>query len=271
MMPILEARNITKIYGGKRGGMKVKALDKFSISIEEGEFVGVMGPSGSGKTTLLNILATIDTPSTGELLINETNPAKLSEKKAALFRREKLGFIFQDFNLLDSLSIEENIVLPLVLDKVGVKEIEKKVQDIAEILNIKDILLKRPYEVSGGQQQRAACARALIHNPSIILADEPTGNLDSKASQDVMETLRNLNEQKKATIMMVTHDPFAASFCQRIVMIKDGKHFLEIANGGKRQIFFKEIIDSLSMIGGGTINNYSIHGRNIGGNYNDFK
>ncbi|MCT8976395.1 ABC transporter ATP-binding protein [Clostridium sp. CX1] len=270
-MPVLEAKNITKIYGDKRGAMQVKALDKFSISIEEGEFVGVMGPSGSGKTTLLNILATIDTPSTGELLISEINPAKLSEKEVAFFRRKQLGFIFQDFNLLDSLSIEENIILPLVLDKVGVKEIEKRVQDIAEVLNIKDILLKRPYEVSGGQQQRAACARALIHNPSIILADEPTGNLDSKASQDVMEALRNLNEQKKATIMMVTHDPFTASFCQRIVMIKDGKYFLEIVNGGKRQVFFKEIIDSLSLIGGRTTDNYSIQGGNIGGNYNDLK
>lgn len=250
IMLVLEAKDITKIYGNKRGGMQVKALDKFSISIEEGEFVGVMGPSGSGKTTLLNILATIDTSSTGELLINKTNPAQLSEKKAALFRRKELGFIFQDFNLLDSLSIQENIILPLVLDKVGVKEIEKRLQDIAEVLNIKEILSKKPYEVSGGQQQRAACARALIHNPSIILADEPTGNLDSKASQDVMDALRSLNEEKKATIMMVTHDPFAASFCKRIIMIKDGRYSLEIVNGGKRQVFFKEIIDSLSMLGG---------------------
>lgn len=249
-MSVLKAENITKVYGDKRGGMQVKALDKFNISIERGEFVGVMGPSGSGKTTLLNILATIDTPSSGELLINATNPAKLKEKEAALFRRKELGFIFQDFNLLDSLSVEENIILPLVLDKVKVKEIEKRVDDIAAVLNIKDILAKRPYQISGGQQQRAACARALIHNPSIILADEPTGNLDSKASQDVMEALKNLNEQKKATIMMVTHDPFAASFCQRIIMIKDGKYFLEIVKGGNRQAFFKEIMDSLSMLGG---------------------
>lgn len=249
-MSVLQGNNITKIYGNKKGGLQVKALDNFNINIEEGEFVGVMGPSGSGKTTLLNILATIDTPSSGELLINNTNPAKLNEKKAALFRRKELGFIFQDFNLLDSLSIEENIILPLVLDKVAVKDIRKKVQDISEILNIKEILPKRVYEVSGGQQQRAACARALIHNPSIILADEPTGNLDSKASADVMESLKSLSEQKKATIMMVTHDPFAASFCQRIIMIKDGKNFLEIVKGGNRQVFFKEIMDSLSMIGG---------------------
>lgn len=237
-MSILKVENITKIYGGKKGGMKFKALDKFSLEIEKGEFVGVMGPSGSGKTTLLNIMATIDTPTSGELFINGTNPTKLNEKNIALFRRKELGFIFQDFNLLDSLSIKENIILPLVLEKVKVREIEKKVEDIANLLNIKDILNKKPYEISGGQQQRAACARALIHNPSIILADEPTGNLDSKASQDVMETLTNLNTKKEATIMMVTHDPFSASFCKRIIMIKDGKYFLEIVNGGNRQAFF---------------------------------
>ncbi len=240
-MSILKVENITKIYGGKKGGMKFKALDKFSLEIEKGEFVGVMGPSGSGKTTLLNIMATIDTPTSGELFINGTNPTKLNEKNIALFRRKELGFIFQDFNLLDSLSIKENIILPLVLEKVKVREIEKKVEDIANLLNIKDILNKKPYEISGGQQQRAACARALIHNPSIILADEPTGNLDSKASQDVMETLTNLNTKKEATIMMVTHDPFSASFCKRIIMIKDGKYFLEIVNGGNRQTFLKRL------------------------------
>ncbi|WMJ81580.1 ABC transporter ATP-binding protein [Clostridium sp. MB40-C1] len=248
-MSILKVQNITKIYGGKKGGMKFKALDKFSLEIEEGEFVGVMGPSGSGKTTLLNIMATIDTPSSGELFINGTNPIELNEKNIALFRRKELGFIFQDFNLLDSLSVKENIILPLVLEKVNVRKIENRVEDITNLLNIKDILNKKPYEISGGQQQRAACARALIHNPSIILADEPTGNLDSKASQDVMETLTNLNEKKGATIMMVTHDPFSASFCKRIIMIKDGKYFLEIVNGGNRQAFFKEIMDSLSLLG----------------------
>lgn len=257
IMSILKVENITKIYGGKKGGMKFKALDKFSLEIEKGEFVGVMGPSGSGKTTLLNIMATIDTPSSGELFINGTNPTKLDEKNIALFRRKELGFIFQDFNLLDSLSIKENIILPLVLEKVKVRELEKRLEDIAGLLNIKDILNKKPYEISGGQQQRAACARALIHNPSIILADEPTGNLDSKASQDVMETLTNLNTKKEATIMMVTHDPFSASFCKRIVMIKDGKYFLEIVNGGNRQAFFKKIMDSLSLLGSRS-NNYAL-------------
>lgn len=249
-MSILKVENLTKVYGNKKSGLTVKALDKFNMSVEDGEFVGVMGPSGSGKTTLLNILATIDTPSSGELFINGTNPSKLKEKESALFRRRELGFIFQDFNLLDTLSIKENIILPLVLDKLRIKEINQRVMDIASILNIVDILEKRPYEVSGGQQQRAACARALVHNPSIILADEPTGNLDSKASNDVMESLRKLNETKKATIAMVTHDPFAASFCDRIIMIKDGKFFLEIVKGSNRQAFFKQILDSLSVLGG---------------------
>lgn len=249
-MSVLKAENVTKVYGDKRGGMKVKALDKFNINVEKGEFVGVMGPSGSGKSTLLNILATIDTPSSGEIFINGTNISKLDDKKAALFRRNELGFIFQDFNLLDSLSIKENIILPLVMDKMTVSEIENRVQSIAEILNIEKILEKRPYETSGGQQQRAACARALIHNPSLILADEPTGNLDSKAAEDVMDSLEKLNCENEATIMMVTHDPFSASFCKRIVMIKDGKHFLEIVRGGNRQAFFKEIMDALTLIGG---------------------
>lgn len=249
-MSVLKAENITKIYGNKQGGLSVKALENFNINIENGEFVGVMGPSGSGKSTLLNILATIDTPTAGELLINGTNPMKLSEKDTALFRRRELGFIFQDYNLLDTLSLKENIILPLVLDKVNPNEIEKKVADIASLLNIKEVLSKRTYEVSGGQQQRAACARALIHNPSIILADEPTGNLDSKSSQEVMESMKRLNEEKGATIMMVSHDPFAASFCHRIIIIKDGKFFLEIVRGSSRQVFFQEILDSLALLGG---------------------
>lgn len=254
-MAVLNAKNITKIYGGKNGKVKVKALDKFNLEVNEGEFVGVMGPSGSGKTTLLNIMATIDAPTSGELLINGTNPMKLNEKDIALFRRKELGFIFQDFNLLDSLSVKENIILPLVLEKVHIKEIENRLYSIADILNIRDILDKKPYEISGGQQQRAACARALIHNPSLILADEPTGNLDSKSSEDVMETLSALNSKKGATIMMVTHDPFSASFCKRIIMIKDGKYFQEIVNGGNRQQFFNEILNTLSLLGS-RINNY---------------
>jgi ABC-type lipoprotein export system ATPase subunit len=250
-MFILETKGLSKIYGSKGKGVTVKALDDFSMNVKEGEFVGVMGPSGSGKTTLLNILATIDSPTSGEVLINGKNPHRLDEDELALFRRKNLGFIFQDFNLLDTLSVKENIILPLVLEGKGQKEIEKKAMDMAKILNIEDILDKRTYEVSGGQQQRAACARALINDPSIILADEPTGNLDSKASMDLMESLETINEKRGATIVMVTHDPFAASFCNRIVMIKDGRFFLEIVKSSSRQVFFKEILDGLSLIGGG--------------------
>ena len=250
-MTVLETKGLSKIYGSKGKGVFVKALDDFNMIISEGEFVGVMGPSGSGKTTLLNILATIDSPSSGEVFISGLNPHKLNHDKLALFRRNNLGFIFQDFNLLDTLSVKENIILPLVLDGVKNTEIEQKVDEMASVLNIQDILDKRTYEISGGQQQRTACARALINNPSIILADEPTGNLDSKSSYDLMESLEKINKEKKATIVMVTHDAFAASFCHRIIMIKDGKFFLEINKSSNRQVFFKKILDSLSLLGGG--------------------
>lgn len=250
-MNVLETKGLSKIYGSKGKGISVKALDDFSMAVKQGEFIGVMGPSGSGKTTLLNILATIDSPSSGEIFINSENPHKLDKDKLALFRRDNLGFIFQDFNLLDTLSVKENIILPLVLDGAKTSDIEKRVDDIAQVLNIKDILNKRTYEISGGQQQRTACARALINNPSIILADEPTGNLDSKSSNDLMESLERINKQRGASIVMVTHDAFAASFCNKIIMIKDGKFFLEIIKSSSRQVFFKEILNSLSLIGGG--------------------
>ncbi len=250
-MEVLKTRDLSKIYGSKGRGIYVKALQDFNITIKEGEFVGVMGPSGSGKTTLLNILATIDSPSSGEVLINGQNPYELKEDELAIFRRNNLGFIFQDFNLLDTLSVKENIILPLVLEDVKKKEIEKRADDIASILSIKDILNKRTYEISGGQQQRVACARALINDPAIILADEPTGNLDSKASYNLMSSLGRINKERKATIVMVTHDAFAASFCSRIVMIKDGKFFTEIIKKSNRQVFFKEILDALSLLGGG--------------------
>lgn len=250
-MIVLETKGLSKIYGGKGKGISVKALKDFNMTINEGEFVGVMGPSGSGKTTLLNILATIDSPSSGEILINGKNPYRLKEDQLAIFGRNNLGFIFQDFNLLDTLSVKENIILPLVLEEVKNDEMEKRIEDIAAVLGIKGILNKRTYEISGGQQQRTACARALINNPAIILADEPTGNLDSKASYDLMSSLEKINQEKKATIVMVTHDAFAASFCNRIIMIKDGEFFLELVKKFNRQVFFKEILDSLSLLGGG--------------------
>ncbi|WP_209848906.1 ABC transporter ATP-binding protein [Paenibacillus sediminis] len=230
--------------------MLFKALEDVHLQIGEGEFVGIMGPSGSGKTTLLNILATLDKPTSGRVQMNGVDPNAFSNKELALFRRRELGFVFQDFNLLDTLSIKENIILPLVLDNMPIKEIEARLKDSADILNIGEILDKRTYEVSGGQKQRTAIARAMIHKPSILFADELTGSLDSKAAKDVMESLEHLNVQRGSTIMMVTHDPFAASYCKRIIFIRDGKLFSEIRRGANRQAFFQQILDSLSVLGG---------------------
>ena len=248
-MNVLKTEALCKIYSSK-GNVTYKALEDIHLEVEAGEFVGIMGPSGSGKTTLLNLLATIDKPTSGKIEINGTEPSRLKEKQLALFRRRQLGFVFQDFNLLDTLSIKENIVLPLVLEGVPVKRIEESLLPYAELLGLTPILNKRTYEVSGGQKQRAAIARAMIHKPSILLADELTGNLDSKAAKDVMESLKKLNETMGATIAMVTHDPFAASYCKRIVFIKDGRFFSEIRRGTNRQLFFQQILDALSVLGG---------------------
>jgi putative ABC transport system ATP-binding protein len=227
-----------------------KALDNVQFSIEKGEFVGIMGPSGSGKTTLLNLIATIDRPTTGDIVINGRKPHLLTKKETALFRRHELGFVFQHFNLLDTLTVEENIVLPLTLDGVPVKEMDNKLQAVSQKLGIENILKKRTYEISGGQLQRAAIARALIHSPSLLLADEPTGNLDSKAAGDVMETFSKLNRQEGTTALMVTHDAVAASFCHRVIFIKDGRLYNEIYQGDSRQGFFQKILDMLSLLGG---------------------
>jgi putative ABC transport system ATP-binding protein len=250
IMTVLKAQALSKLYGAKNSKVTYRALDQFHLEVGQGEFVGVMGPSGSGKTTLLNLLSTIDKPTSGRIEVNGTDPSVLKNKELAMFRRRQLGFIFQDFNLLETLSIKENIVLPLVLDNMKVEEIESRVREIAEVLGIAHILEKRTYEVSGGQQQRAAIARAIIHRPAIVLADELTGNLDSKAAKDAMESLRKLNEERGTTILMVTHDPFAASYCRRIVFIKDGKLFSEIRRGTNRQAFFQQILDALSVLGG---------------------
>ncbi|MEV3224076.1 ABC transporter ATP-binding protein [Paenibacillus larvae] len=246
---VLKAEGISKIYS-TRGRMTYKALDDIHLEIQQGEFLGIMGPSGSGKTTLLNILSTIDKPTSGHVLINGLNSVGLKNKELALFRRRELGFIFQDFNLIDTLSIKENILLPLVLDKVPVKEMETRVHHFADVLGISHILHKRTYEVSGGQKQRTAIARAMIHRPALLFADELTGNLDSKSAKDVMEQLRDLNERMGATILMVTHDPFAASYCKRVIFIKDGRLFTELRRGANRQAFYQQILDSLSVLGG---------------------
>jgi putative ABC transport system ATP-binding protein len=246
-MPILEVKHLQKIYEGK---IAFKALDNINFSVNKGEFVGIMGPSGSGKTTLLNLISTIDRPTSGDIYINQKNPHILSRKDTALFRRHELGFVFQHFNLLDTLTIEENIVLPLTLDGVSVEEMNKRVKETTEKLGIGTILKKRTYEVSGGQLQRTAIARAIIHRPSLILADEPTGNLDSKSSRDVMETLSFINKQEEATALMVTHDAVAASYCDRVIFIKDGRLYNEIFRGDNRQAFFQKIIDMLALLGG---------------------
>ena len=245
---VLEATGLTKVYGASAGASHT-ALDDFDLRVQQGEFLGVMGPSGSGKSTLLNLLATIDTPTTGRISVDGVDPAGMRPTELALFRRRKLGFVFQEFNLLDTLTVRENILLPLVLDKVPVAEMGRRLLTVTERLGISSLLGRRPFEISGGQQQRVAIARAIITAPSVVLADELTGNLDSKSAQDVMNTLQSLNEDG-VTVVMVTHDPFAASYCQRIVFIKDGKRFSELTRGTNRQAFFQQVLDALSVMGG---------------------
>jgi len=244
---LLQVKQVGKVYEGK---VAYRALTDINLDIEKGEFVGVMGPSGSGKTTLLNLIATIDEPTTGTVSIEGNNPYQLNRNDLAKFRRRSLGFVFQDFNLLHTLTVKENIVLPLTLDGKRVKEMEEKAEAIAKTLGISSIMNKRTYEISGGQAQRAAIARAMIHKPKLLLADEPTGNLDSKASKDVMEMLVTLNQQEQATMLLVTHDPQAASFCDRIIFIRDGQFYSEIHQGENRKAFFQKIIDTLSLLGG---------------------
>jgi len=246
---ILKVDNIEKYYGRK--GNITKAIDNISFTVEEGEFVGVMGASGSGKTTLLNCISTIDKVSSGHIYISENDITKLNSKKISKFRREELGFIFQDFNLLDTLTAYENIALALTIMKVNHKEIDKRVSDIAKKLNIEEVLNKYPYEMSGGQKQRVASARAIITKPSLILADEPTGALDSKAAKMLLESMEDLNENLNATIMMVTHDAFSASYARRILFIKDGRIFNELVRGNdSRKEFFDKIIEVITLLGG---------------------
>lgn len=247
-MKILEVRNLSKVYGSK---VIFSALEDISFTIEEGEFVGIMGPSGSGKTTLLNMVSTVDKPTSGEISIRGKNPLNLKAEELALFRRRELGFVFQDFNLLDTLTVGENIVLPLTLDGVSVNKQDYELDRISRILGIEDLINKRTFEISGGQSQRTAIARAVIHNPTLLLADEPTGNLDSKSAKTVMELFEKINKKEKVTTMMVTHDALSASYCSRILFIKDGAIYNEIYKGESRQQFYQEIIDVLALLGGG--------------------
>lgn len=249
MNDVLTAKSLKKVYGSR--GNVYTALQDIDLNIKEGEFVGIMGPSGSGKTTLLNIISTIDKPSSGTVTIGGDDIVKMNEEKLSIFRRNKLGFIFQDFNLLETLTVMENIVLPLTLSKVKLSEIEKRLKEVSMGLSIEDILNKYPYEISGGQKQRTAAARAIINRPTLVLADEPTGALDSKSSTELLQALTDLNENDRSTIMMVTHDAFAASYCKRIIFIKDGLLFSELVRGGPRKEFFQKILDVLKILGGG--------------------
>lgn len=246
---VLKVQNIEKYYGSS--GVVTKAINNISFQVDEGEFIGIMGASGSGKTTLLNCISTIDKVTSGNIYIEDKDITELNKKEIAKFRREELGFIFQNFNILDTLTAYENIALALSIMKIDSEDIDRRVKEVAETLNITAILNKYPYELSGGERQRVAAARAIITNPSLILADEPTGALDSKSAKILLESLESLNQTRNSTIMMVTHDPFTASFVKRILFIKDGKIFNEIIRGeDSRGEFFNRIIEVVSLLGG---------------------
>ena len=249
MSTVLNVVNLEKFYKNK--GSITKAVNHIGFEVEEGEYMGIMGASGSGKTTLLNCISTIDQATAGQIYVNGTDVTKMNEKSLARFRREQLGVIFQDFNLLDTLTGRDNIALALAIIGEKPKAIDRKVDDVAAALGIRDIIDKYPYEMSGGQRQRIACARAIVTRPSLILADEPTGALDSKSAGMFLESLGMLNERMKATILMVTHDAYTASHCRRILFLKDGKIFHELMRGSKsRREFLNEILDVLALTGG---------------------
>lgn len=250
MEPILKLDHIQKYYGNE--GNITKAIQDISFSVKAGEFLGIMGASGSGKTTLLNCISTIDTVSAGHIYLEGTDITEIKPKSLAQFRRENLGFVFQDFNLLDTLTISENIALALAINKTPAKKVEPLVREVADKLNIRDILSKYPYQVSGGQKQRCACARAIINNPKLLLADEPTGALDSHSSQMLLSTIQSINEQMGATVLMVTHDAFSASYANHILFLQDGRIFTELNKGSdSRSAFFDKILSVLTMMGGG--------------------
>ncbi|WP_300820394.1 ABC transporter ATP-binding protein [uncultured Oscillibacter sp.] len=246
---MLQVQNIEKYYGSKNN--VTKALDRVSFDVEAGEFLAIMGASGSGKTTLLNCISTIDTISAGEILLDGVSIAGLSEGELAKFRRERLGFVFQDFNLLDTLTIEENIGLALSLNHQDPGTVQNRVREVAGKLGITDILTKFPYQVSGGQKQRTAVARAMVAGQSLLLADEPTGALDSKASKNLLEIMTAMNRSLGATILMVTHDAYSASYAKRVLFLKDGRVFNELLRGERgRPVFYHEILDVLAALGG---------------------
>ncbi|EKY28844.1 ABC transporter ATP-binding protein [Clostridium celatum] len=249
MKNILKVEKIEKYYGNKDN--ITKAIDNISFRVDKGEFVGIMGPSGSGKTTLLNCISTIDTVTTGNIIINDKDITKMKSKQLENFRKDELGFIFQDFNLLDTLTAYENIALALTIQGIKPNKIDEKIKEIANNLGIMEVLNKYPYQMSGGQKQRVASARAIVTNPSLILADEPTGALDSKSSRLLLDSFEKLNKDLEATILMVTHDAFTASYAHRILFIKDGKVFNELVRGNdSRREFFNRIIEVVTLLGG---------------------
>ena len=250
-MPLLEVQHLQKVYTSRFGGRQVEALQNVNFSVEPGEYVAIMGESGSGKTTLLNILAALDRPTAGEVFLNGKALSDVREGDLAAFRRSHLGFVFQDFNLLDIFSLRDNIFLPLVLAGRPYEEMERKLKPLAEQLGIADILIKYPYEVSGGLKQRAAVARALITDPQIVLADEPTGALDSRSAKLLLDRFEALNREGRATILMVTHDAFTASYCRRILFLQDGAVLTQLERGGQsRRAFFQQIIGVVTRLGG---------------------
>ncbi|GIO27954.1 MAG TPA: bacitracin ABC transporter ATP-binding protein [Ornithinibacillus sp.] len=249
---VLLARNVHKTYGSRSSSQHV--LKGIDLHVTRKEFVGIMGPSGSGKTTLLNVLATIDRCTDGAILVENVDISSLKDSALSAFRRKNLGFIFQDYNLLDTLTIKENILLPISLHKMSKHQAEKEFTEIAEVLGIKELADKYPHEVSGGQKQRTAAGRALIHLPSIVFADEPTGALDSKSASSLLDTMEKINQQRNVTIIMVTHDPVASSYCNRVVFLKDGRLYSELYRGDKsRHAFFKEILDVQAVLGGDNV------------------
>ena len=247
---ILKVSNLEKIYKGK---VSFRALENINMEVSKGEFVAIMGPSGSGKSTFLNTISTIDKPTGGSVLIARSNPYEMNSTQLSTFRRKELGFVFQQFNLINTLTVGENIILPLTLDKVPVRKMNIKLKEISELLGITHLLHKRTYEISGGQAQRVAIARAVINNPSILLADEPTGNLDSKAAKDVMKLFKKLNESMNVTIIMVTHDPNIAAYSDKTYIIKDGNIYQEIINRNDDRTYRREILNTMSLLGGDEI------------------
>jgi len=252
MSSIIETQELKKVYG--QTGATFLALKGINLSVEKGEFLGIMGPSGSGKTTLLNLISTIDKQTSGKMLFNGQDMTDIKNKDLSRFRRDNIGFLFQDYNLLDNMSIEDNISLPLALNKVPHRQIKEKVDKLSKFFGIEDQIKKYPYQLSGGQKQRAAAARALITSPSVIFADEPTGALDSKSANELLNCLTEMNTKFNTTIIMVTHDAFAASFCSRVLFLADGQIHAKLNQNTSRKELYQRILSMMTSLGGGEQN-----------------